>query len=43
MIYGISLLLLVLGLLVGVPALRKLMEMFSIRKNRGSTMGNVCL
>lgn len=41
MIYGLSLLPLVLGLLVGVPAVRKLMYIFSIRKNSGSTMGNV--
>jgi hypothetical protein len=41
MIYGISMLLFVLGLVVGVPALRRMMYMFTIRKHSGSTMGNV--
>ena len=41
MIYGFSLLLLVLGLLVGVPAWRKIMYMFRIKKNSGKTLGKV--
>jgi len=41
MIYGFSMLFLVLGLLVGVPALRKIMYMFKIKKNSGTTLGNV--
>jgi hypothetical protein len=41
MIYGISMLLFVLGLAVTIPALRKIMYMYTIRKNSVSTTGNV--
>jgi hypothetical protein len=41
MIYGFSLLLLILGLVVGVPALRKIIYMLQIKKNSATTLGNV--
>ena len=41
MIYGFSMLILVLGLVVAFPALRKIRYMFRIKKNSGRTMGNV--
>jgi len=41
MIYGISMLLFVLGLVVGIPALRRMMYMLTIRKNSGTTIGNI--
>ena len=41
MIYGFSLLILLLGLVVGIPALRKMVYMRDIKKNGVSTMGNV--
>ena len=41
MIYGISLLLLVLGLVVAIPALKKLLYMQSIKKNSQITLGRV--
>jgi hypothetical protein len=41
MIYSLSLLLLVLGLVVGIPALRKIISMRQIKKNSGTTLGNV--
>jgi hypothetical protein len=37
MIYGLSLLLLTLGLVVGVPAMRRLAPMLTIKKNSGMT------
>ncbi len=41
MIYGLSLLLLVLALVVGVPAMRRFASMLTIKKNSGTTVGNV--
>lgn len=41
MIYGLSLLLLALGLVVGIPAVRRLVNMFAIKKNSGMTTGNI--
>jgi hypothetical protein len=41
MIYGISLLLLLLGLVLGVPALRNLIRFRSIRRNSRKTTGQV--
>ncbi len=41
MIYGISLLLLILGLVVGVPAIRRFASMLAIKKKSGKTVGNV--
>lgn len=41
MVYSIALLLLVLGLIVAVPALRKLLYMQQIKKNSKTTLGRV--
>lgn len=41
MIYGISLLLMILGLVVALPALRKLAYMRSIRKNSQTVRGQI--
>lgn len=41
MIYNFSLLLTVLGLVVGVPALRRLRYMLTINKNSSTTLGSV--
>jgi hypothetical protein len=41
MIYGFSLLLLLLSLVFGIPALRKMMYMRKIKKNGRTTTGNV--
>ena len=41
MIYSLSLLLLVLGLVVGVPAFRKVISMLEITKNSGTAQGKV--
>jgi hypothetical protein len=41
MIYNLSLLLTVLGLVVAIPALRKTRHMLTIKKNSGITTGNV--
>lgn len=41
MIYNFSLLLTVLGMVVGIPALRRLLRMLTIRKNSGTTTGSV--
>ncbi len=41
MIYGIALLLLILGLVIDIPAVRRLSHMFAIRKNSRLTNGNV--
>ncbi len=41
MIYGIALLLFILGLVIDIPAVRRLAHMFAIRKNSRLTTGNV--
>ncbi len=41
MIYGIALLLLILGLVIDIPAMRRLAHMFAIKKNSKLTTGNV--
>lgn len=41
MIYNLSLLLTVLGLVVGSPALKRMRYMLTIKKNSGRTTGNV--
>ncbi len=41
MIYGIALLLLILGLVIDIPAMRRLAYMFAIKKKSGITMGSV--
>jgi len=41
MIYNLSLLLTILGLVVAIPALRRTRHMLTIKKNSGITIGNV--
>lgn len=41
MIYALSLLLLLLGLVIAIPAIRRLVRMHAVRKNKGTTTGRV--
>lgn len=41
MIYGISLLLIVLSLVMGIPSIRELLKMQDIKKNSATTQGRV--
>ncbi len=41
MIYGISMLLILLGLVMGIPAIRQLLNMKNIQRNSATTQGKV--